>query len=214
MTLYIPSHFRVEDQKTLREFIEANAFGILVTSGPEGLHVSHIPFIVESGENAALRLLGHLARMNPQAKALESAKHVLVIFQGPHGYVSPTWYEHHPAVPTWNFSVAHVHGRLAPMEEAGLRDLVGRLAAKYEAGRPNAWSVEGAPADFIQKMLNTITGFSIEVERIEGKFKMSQNRPGDDAKRVMDALEREGETELARFMREHVATREEVKSKA
>jgi transcriptional regulator len=214
MTLYIPSHFRIDDRDVLREFIEANAFGTLVTAGPGGLHVSHIPFIVETGEGASLRLLGHVARANPQAKALESATHVVAIFQGPHGYVSPTWYENHPAVPTWNYAVAHVHGRVTPMDDAGLRDLVSRLAAKYEAGRPNAWSLEGAPADFIEKLLHVITGFSIAVERIEGKFKLSQNRPGDDAKRVIEALEREGETDLARLMREHLPAREEVKSKA
>jgi len=206
MSLYIPAHFRIDDPETLRAFIEANAFGTLVTSGPGGLHVSHIPFVIESAPDG-LRLLGHVARANPQAGALEQATDIVAIFQGPHAYVSPTWYEHHPAVPTWNYAVAHVRGRLSPLDEFGLRDLLGKLSAKYEGDRPGAWRVDAAPGDFIDTLVGTITGFAIAVERVEGKFKLSQNRPGHDAKRVADALEREGEVALASLMREHPPAR-------
>jgi transcriptional regulator len=206
MSLYIPAHFRVEDPQTLRGFIAANAFGTLVTAGPGGIHVSHIPFVVEQGSEG-LRLLGHVARANPQAKALEVATDVVAIFQGPHAYVSPSWYEHHPAVPTWNYAVAHVRGKLAPLDEFELRDLLGTLSRAYEGDRPNAWRMEKAPGDFIDTLVGTITGFSLAVERVEGKFKLSQNRPGQDAERVADALEREGETALASLMREHPPAR-------
>ena len=206
MSLYIPAHFRVEDPETLRAFIAANAFGTLVTAGPKGIHVSHIPFVIEQGPEG-LRLLGHVARANPQANALAEATDVVAIFQGPHAYVSPTWYENHPAVPTWNYAVAHVRGRLAPLDEFELRDLLGKLSSKYEGDRPNAWRIDKAPSDFINNLVGTITGFSIAVERVEGKFKLSQNRPGQDAKRVADALEREGEVALASLMREHPPAR-------
>jgi len=203
MTLYLPSHFRVEDAAVLDDFIARNAFGTLVSSGPGGLQVSHIPFIAERAADGALRLLGHVARANPHARALVGAEEVVAIFQGPHAYVSPTWYEHHPAVPTWNYAVVHAHGHATPIDEAGLRSLLARLSSTYEAGRPNPWRMADAPPDFIEKMLGVIVGFSIAVERVEGKFKLSQNRPGNDALRVADALESAGEEGLANLMRDH-----------
>jgi transcriptional regulator len=168
--------------------------------------VSHIPFVIER-DPGGQRLLGHVARANPQADALAEATDVVAIFQGPHAYVSPTWYEHHPAVPTWNYAVAHVRGRLEPLDEFELRDLLGKLSSKYEGDRPNAWSIDKAPSDFINNLVGTITGFSLAIERVEGKFKLSQNRPGQDAKRVADALERDGEVAIASLMREHPPAR-------
>jgi transcriptional regulator len=207
MSLYIPAHFRVDDPDTLQAFIAANAFGTLVTAGPAGLHVSHIPFIPQKAGDGKLRLLGHIARANPQADALGTATDVVAIFQGPHAYVSPSWYEHHPAVPTWNYAVAHVRGRLSALDEFGLRDLLGELSSKYEGDRPDAWRIDQVPGEFLDNMVKVITGFAIEVSRVEGKFKLSQNRPGNDARRVADALEREGEGELATLMREHPPAR-------
>lgn len=203
MTLYVPSHFRVEDRAVLDDFIARNAFGTLVSSGAEGLHVSHIPFVAERSADGVLRLLGHVARANPQAGALAHAQHVVAIFQGPHAYVSPTWYEHHPAVPTWNYAVVHAHGRVSPMDEPALRALLEKLSSKYEGARPKAWRMAEAPAEFIDRMVPVITGFALEVDRVEGKFKLSQNRPGDDARRVAEALDAGGETELAELMRRH-----------
>jgi transcriptional regulator len=139
VTLYVPSHFRVEDPKELDAFIAQNAFGTLVSSGDSGLHASHIPFVAARGADGTLRLGFHLARANPQAAALGEARHVLAIFQGAHGYVSPTWYENHPAVPTWNYAVVHAQGRVEPMDEPGLRGLVGQLSSHYESGRPQPW---------------------------------------------------------------------------
>ena len=202
MTLYIPAAFRVSDEQALVSFIERHAFGTLVAQGREGFEVSHIPFLPERGADGRLRLLGHVARANPQWQSLEGADHVLAIFNGPHAYVSPSWYRDHPAVPTWNYAVVHAHGRARLMDEAGLRDLLERLSAQYEAGRPNAWRFAEAPESFIAGLLRVIVGFSIEVERLEGKFKLSQNRPAEIG-RVIEALDREGEAELAAFMRAH-----------
>ena len=213
MSLYIPAHFRIDDPETLFAFISEHAFGTLVTSGPKGLHASHIPFVPERAADGKLRLLGHVARANPQADTLESATEILAIFQGPHAYVSPTWYENHPAVPTWNYAVAHVRGRLVPIDEFELRDLLGKLSATYEGDRPEAWRMDKTPSAFIDGLVNVIRGFAIEVEKVEGKFKLSQNRPGDDAKHVADRLESQGERELAALMREHPPARQEVKSK-
>lgn len=202
MTLYIPAAFRVSDEPALVSFIERHAFGTLIAQGRDGLEVSHIPFLPERGADGRLRLLGHVARANPQWQSLETAGNVLAIFNGPHAYVSPSWYVNHPAVPTWNYAVVHAHGRAKLMDEAGLRDLLERLSAQYEAGRPNPWRLADAPEAFIAGLVRVIVGFSIEVERLEGKFKLSQNRPAEIG-RVIDALEREGEAGLAAFMRGH-----------
>jgi transcriptional regulator len=205
MTLYVPSHFRVEDRAELLEFMRENAFATLVSSGASGLHVSHIPLIADAAADRSVRLLGHIARANPQWSALEKADHVVAIFHGPHAYVSPSWYEHHPAVPTWNYAVVHAEGKPRLMDEAALRELLRRLSSTYEEGRPAPWRMEGLEPDYVAKMVGVIGGFTIEVERLEGKFKLSQNRPGQDAGRVKAELEAEGQTQLAALMAAHGA---------
>jgi transcriptional regulator len=205
MTLYIPAPFRVEDRRELVDFMERHAFATLVSSGPGGLHASHIPFLVDANDGGDVRLLGHFARANPHGRALLDARHVVAIFQGPHAYVSPGWYENHPAVPTWNYAVVHAHGKARAIGDGEVRALLARLSAKYESGRPAPWRMEDLAPDYVAKMVAAVSGFAIDVERIEGKFKLSQNRPGRDAERVAEALQGEGEAELARLMREHPA---------
>ena len=201
MTLYVPPAFRLEDPDRLFEFIEQNAFATLVSSGTDGLQVSHIPFVAERDSSGKVRLLGHVARANAQWQALEAASQVMAIFHGPHAYVSPGWYQQHPAVPTWNYAVVHAHGNARLMDEAALLDLLFALSGRYEAGRAKPWKLSEQPAAFVSGLLQAIVGFEIEVERLEGKFKLSQNRPGEIA-RVIEALDRE-EPALAALMRSH-----------
>lgn len=202
MTLYIPPAFRDDDAARTLEFVRENAFATLVSTGDAGLHVSHIPFIAERETDGRVRLLGHVARANPHWQALEGARDVVAIFSGAHGYISPTWYVNHPAVPTWNYAVVHAHGKASLLDEAELHDLVTRLSAIYEAGNAVPWRLSDQPAAYVSGMLANIVGFAIDVERLEGKFKLSQNRPAEIA-RVIDALEARGETALAALMREH-----------
>lgn len=202
MTIYMPPLFRQEDPEALVALIESYAFGTLVSHDAGGLHVSHIPFLPEREAGRPLRLLGHVARANPHATRLEAAGEVLAIFHGPHAYVSPGWYQDHPAVPTWNYAVVHAHGTARMMDEAGLHDLLARLSSKYESGRPSPWRMGALPADYVQTMLDSIVGFEIEVVRLEGKFKLSQNRPRE-FERVLAGLEGDGEAGLAAFMRAH-----------
>lgn len=202
MTLYVPPHFREDDEAELVALIERHAFGTLVSASPEGaLHVSHIPFAVRR-EEGRVRLLGHLARGNPQWEALEGARDIVAIFEGPHAYVSPGWYQVHPSVPTWNYAVVHAHGKARLMDEAELHELVHELSTHYESGREKPWRMGDLPADFVSGMLRAIVGFELAVERLEGKFKLSQNRPADHP-RVVAALEAAGEAELASLMRDH-----------
>ena len=202
MTLYVPAHFRIDDPQALYGFIERNAFGTLVSHGPRGLDVSHIPFLPEKGSDGRVRLLGHVARGNAHWEGLEAATDLVAIFQGPHAYVSPTLYEQHPSVPTWNYAVVHAHGRARLIDEAQLHDLLMRLSATYEAANAKPWRMAELPSDYVSTMLRAIVGFEIEVERIDGKFKLSQNRPKEIA-RVAQALEAGGEAELATLMRGH-----------
>jgi transcriptional regulator len=130
----------------------------------------------------------------------ELADEVLAIFHGPHAYVSPTWYANHPSVPTWNYAVVHAHGKARLTDEAELHDIVTRLSAKYEAGRAKPWRLSDQPAAFVSGMLQNIVGFEIAVTRLEGKFKLSQNRPAEIA-RVIDALQAAGEGAVADLMK-------------
>ncbi|HLT77779.1 MAG TPA: FMN-binding negative transcriptional regulator [Ferrovibrio sp.] len=183
--MYIPAHFAVRDDLApLYDLIESHAFGLLLcTRDDGGIEASHVPFLLDRPGSVAAagaqgRLLCHLAAANGQA-ALLDGRPVTCIFQGPHGYVSPRWYQKKPAVPTWNYAVVHVHGRANVTREAGaLRDMVDRLSKVYEPAE-GGWQLGDEPATFVDAMLRGIVGVEIAIERLEGKFKLSQNRPGD-----------------------------------
>jgi transcriptional regulator len=200
MTLYIPQHFRVEDSGELCAFIERHAFGTMVTSSAGELFVSHVPFVVDRAPAGGIRLLGHVARANEHWRGLETAGQALAIFQGPHAYISPGWYAQHPSVPTWNYATVHASGRARLLDEAALHELLLRLSSTYESAREKPWRMSELPAAYVDSMLKMIVGFEIEVERMDGKFKLSQNRPAE-VPRVIEALEREGEADLAALMR-------------
>ena len=209
--MYVPSAFVPADQGVLRELMSDYGFATLVSSGAEGLVASHVPVMYEppsSTQDPAPngRLLAHLARANPHAKALDNAD-VLAIFQGPHGYVSPSWYATHPAVPTWNYASVHVYGRARLVTDAGaLRDIVERLVDKYESGRPQPWSMASVPERYTSGMLNAIVGVEVEIARIEGKHKLSQNRDAEDRRRVIATLETSADPNdrvLAAYMSRH-----------
>ena len=206
MTLYIPEHFRVDSFDAQVAFIERNGFADLVSASSTGeLQVSHVPLLPRR-EGQALRLLGHVARANPHWQVLESAASTLAVFWGPHAYVSPSWYANHPSVPTWNYAVVHAHGKARLLEEAELHEVLMELSAAYEAGRDEPWRMSELPAPFVDAMLKNIVGFEIEVQRLEGKFKLSQNRPAE-IPRVIAALEAQGAADVAALMREHAPTK-------
>jgi transcriptional regulator len=204
MTLYIPQQFRVEDADVLLEFMSAHGFVDLLSAVDGDLQVSHVPVLTERGGDGSLRVTGHLARANPHWKVLDRASDVVAIFRGPHAYVSPGWYQNQPSVPTWNYAVVHAHGRVRMMDEAELHELVHELTARYEMSRARPWKLGDQPAAYVHSMLEHIVGFEMTVERLEGKFKLSQNRPAE-IERVIAGLEAEGEGELAAFMRSHLA---------
>lgn len=200
--MYVPAHFSVPDNEALYRLIRANPLGILVTNGGSGLDANHIPFEVDpqQGQHGVLR--AHVARGNPVWKDVRDGAEVLVIFRAADAYVSPNWYptkhESHKQVPTWNYRVVHAHGTITiHHDETFLRGLVGRLTRIHEASQPVPWQMDDAPKDYIAAMLKAIVGLEIDITRLVGKFKLSQNRELRDRLSLGEALMKQGDTELA-----------------
>jgi transcriptional regulator len=194
--MYLPAHFDERRPEALRQLIADHPLGALVTHGPDGLDANHLPFEFEPDAAGCGTLRAHVARANPLWREATGQPEVLVIFQGPSAYLSPSWYpgkaETHRYVPTYQYMVVHAHGRLTVRDdERFVRGLVARLTRRMEADEPTPWKMGDAPADFIEQMLAAIVGIEIEVTRLVGKWKLGQNR---------DARDRIG---AAQRMREH-----------
>jgi transcriptional regulator len=199
--VYLPKHFSEERPEALAAFIAENAFATVITSGVNGMIASQLPLLHDAARGV---LLGHVAKQNPQTDDLRAGAAALAIFHGPHAYVSPRWYEVHPAVPTWNYAAVHATGRVRAIEEPELLgEIVGRLSETYEAGAAEPWRVADLPEPYFRGMLKGIVGFELAIERLEGKFKLSQNRQARDRANVIEALAASsspGDREVARLM--------------
>jgi len=200
--VYVPPHFREDQVPELHDFIRAAPLATLVSSTPAGLFASHLPLLIDPEPKPFGTLSGHLARANPHWKEATSGTEALAIFTGPQAYITPAWYvakqETGKVVPTWNYAAVHAYGTLRFFEdEASLLRLVTRLTETHEAKRAAPWAVSDAPADFVKGMLRAIVGFELTVTRLEGKWKMSQNRPPADIERVVEGLDRDGEAAVA-----------------
>lgn len=193
--MYIPKHFAVTDERVLHDFIDAHAFGTLLTAPAGRPFATHVPFLLDRAER---RLHCHVARANPQWQHIAESPTVLAIFTGPHGYISPRWYVD-PGVPTWNYTAVHVYGRARCVDDAALtRRHVEALAAKFESASAAPW----VPA-YDPRLLAGIVGLAIEIDELEGKFKLSLNRSIADHERVVATLAasgRERDAELAALM--------------
>lgn len=195
--MYNPSHFREERLPVLHAAIRQTRLCSLVTLCSDGLEASHIPILLEAEEGAHGTLYGHLARTNPQWKQTDKGMAALALFVGPDAYVSPSWYaakaEHGKVVPTWNFVTVHARGTIEFFDDrARLLPLVTKLTDKHEGKRADPWAVSDAPADFIDGFLKAIVGFRLPIDKIEGKWKLSQNRSEADQRGVIAGLNAEG----------------------
>jgi transcriptional regulator len=194
--MYLPNVFAETDEGALLDLVERHPFGTLIAAG-DAPEIAHLPFLLD---RAGRRLRAHVARANPIWKVAAPGRPLVAIFAGPHAYVSPRWYER-PAdhVPTWNYAVVHVHGRAGgALPPEALARLIGDLSARYE---PGGW---GLAPELRDELLPQIVGFEIAIERLEGKFKLSQNRDPADHARVMAALAARGtpdDVEMAELMR-------------
>lgn len=196
--MYLPPLFREDRIEVQHELIRAYPLGLLVTAGPGGLIANPLPFLIDgdAGERGALR--AHLSRANPQARELAAVAECLVLFQGPHDYVTPAWYatkrETGKVVPTWNYVTVHAWGRPGLIDDpAWLRRQLDDLTLLGEGRRPEPWRVDDAPAPFVASQMKGIIGLEIPISRIEGKWKMSQNRPEADRSGVVTGFREQGE---------------------
>lgn len=188
--MYISSLYREEDRTKILEFLKQNEFATLVTHDGDKPIASHLLFeVTEEGES--LFLNGHMSRANPLWKTFESNPQVLIIFQGPHTYISPTWYNH-VNVPTWNYQAVHLYGTPRIVDGKEYHAMLSRLIAQHEGG--TNYRLESLSQDFVEKQVNGTVGFQIKVNRIEANFKLSQNRNDEDYHNIIERLnEREDE---------------------
>jgi transcriptional regulator len=205
--MYIPTHFRVDDDALVAMFMRRFDFVAIVTNSPDGLVASHVPVVV-GGQGADLRITGHLARANGHWKAMDGKTESMAIFSGPHAYISPSWYATTgPAVPTWNYAVVHAYGRPVFRDDAAfVREVVEALTRNNESHRVEPWTTDRLPADAYDKMLGAIVGFEMRVERCDAKFKLGQNRSAADRTGAAAGLDAEASppsSAVAEFMRRY-----------
>ena len=192
--MYIPKAFREDDINTLHAFIREYSFAALITQQDGVPFASHLPFLLDADRGPYGTLLAHMARANPQLHDFNKEQEVLVIFQGPHAYITPSWYEVELSVPTWNYAVVHAYGLPRLMEEKSeLYDLLKILIQTHEAHFEKPWPFQ-LPDDYLQKMMQGVVGFEIQITRLEGKFKLSQNRTTSEREKVIDALQDSSDT--------------------
>lgn len=186
--MYNPKHFRTDDVAQMQALMRANSFATLVTQHEGEPFASHLPFLVDTTPGPRGRLLAHVSRANPQWHDLAAGQTALVIFQGPHAYVTPSWYTAELSVPTWNYATVHAYGTARIVEDRDeLYDMLKLLVTTHEAGFEQPWPMK-LPDEYMNNMMRGVVGFEIAITRLEGKLKLSQNRSLEDRQRVADEL--------------------------
>ena len=203
--MYIPPHFAETREAELHRIIRAYPLGILITGGPDGLDANHIPFELDASSSPHGTLRGHVARANPVWQQASSGSEVLVAFRGADGYISPNWYpskhESHRQVPTWNYEVVHAHGTLTIHDdEKYVRGVVARLTRTHERSEPQPWKMRDSAPGYIDSMLQMIVGIEVQITRIVGKVKLSQNRELRDRSNAAEELRKRAHVALADAM--------------
>lgn len=191
--MYVPAHFDESRTEVLHDFIKQHPFGMLVTHGASGLDANHIPFELDPGHGGKGGLTAHVARANPVWRNVADGDEVLVVFRAADAYISPNWYpskhESHKQVPTWNYMVVHAYGRITIRDdERFVRGVVGRLTRTHEASQPKPWKMTDSPKEFVDAMLKAIVGIEIEITRLVGKSKLSQNKDARDIRGAAEML--------------------------
>ena len=208
--MYVPPNFKQDQVPVLHDAIQRSGLATLVTSGADGLIASHVPMLLEAEPGPYGTLRGHVARANPQWRSVTAGTEALAMFMGPDAYITPSWYETKrqtgKVVPTWNYVAIHAYGTVEFYDDADrLLALVTKLTQTHEGKRAAPWAVSDAPADFIRGQLKGIVGFELPITRLEGKWKMSQNRPAEDRAGVIAGLAGEStpaQQEVSRIVRE------------
>jgi transcriptional regulator len=202
--MYVPPSFRVDDPQKLSAFIDANSFGTLVTCQSGLPRATHLPMRPVTRDGVCTRLVAHMARANPQWQDFAAGSEALAIFTGPHAYVSPAWYVESPAVPTWNYAAVHVYGIPRVIDDHDrIVEMLAEMISHYEAASQRPW--DGViPDEYRDRLIRAIVAFEIEVTRVEGKYKLGQNRGEGDIEgvhRALDGSNDPGSRSLAALMR-------------
>ncbi|MEM8560919.1 MAG: FMN-binding negative transcriptional regulator [Pseudomonadota bacterium] len=204
--MYKPKHFSQDNVQEMQSLMAASPLATLVIVGEHGLVANHIPFVCRSAESRPTQLIAHIPRVNPLSQILSSAKNCLAIFHGPDGYISPSYYatkpKHGKVVPTWNYSVVHVHGVAKLVDDPSwVREQIELLTNVQEGRRASSWSVSDAPGDFVESLVKALVGIEVSVDRIEGKIKASQNQPEANQRSVLKSIEKDyPDSGLSRLM--------------
>lgn len=196
--MFRPPHFREDDPSILQGMMLDHPFATMVSGTADGLLVDHLPLLCDPTSGAAGRLRGHISAGNPLLKSGHTGMDVTAIFKGPHGYISPSWYpskkDHGKVVPTWNYVAAHAHGRLHFHRDPDwCLQIIDDLTNRYEETRDNPWAVSDMPPEFLTRQLRGIVGIEIEIVRLEGQRKLSQNKSQADRQGVLNGLRAEGD---------------------
>jgi transcriptional regulator len=201
--MYIPPSFLETDLTKLHDFMEQHNFATLISSRQGEPVASHLPLLLDREAGPHGRLIGHMARANSHWQSASNQR-ALAIYHGPHAYVSPGWIEAKNVVPTWNYATVHAYGTLRVIEDRDrLCGILQRTVSRYESNREQPWSMASPDADFIEKLLAAIVGFEIDVDRLEGKWKLNQNHPLERREQIMSGLRETGrhdELQIAELM--------------
>ncbi len=183
--MYTPTHSKSQNPEDLREFIKQNGFGILVSQVEGKLWATHLPLLLTQDN----KLLGHVSRGNKQWRELPNGEEVMAIFQGPHAYISSSWYDHEN-VPTWNYIAVHVYGKARMVGEEELIESLRQLTNKYEKGSVHPVSVDTMSKKYLHSQLHGTVGFEMAIDRMEASYKLSQNRDEKNHANIITALEK------------------------
>lgn len=205
--MYIPKDFEVNDKTKLFDFIKSNSFGILFSQEDEGPFATHLPFFIDENKGDNGVLIGHMAKSNPQWKNLNEKK-IIVVFPGPHAYISPTWYSGANTVPTWNYVAVHIYGEFKVMEKKDdMKDIIEKTVNFYESSMSTPWKAEFNDK-FIDGLMNGIVGFEISINKVEGKWKLNQNHSIQRQQNLIKGLKTRDEydsQEIAKLMEQNIS---------
>jgi transcriptional regulator len=202
--VYIRSSHRHLSESDVDDVIARNMFATLMNAGPSGIVASHLPFVRERRDDGRSVLFAHMARANPHAEVLTESE-CLVIFAGPHAYISPSWYDDRATAPTWDYISIHCYGQARTHSLEETRENIQRLLRVVEADEPRPWSMNELPDSDVQRMLGNVVSFEIDVTRTEAKFKLNQGEKSDRTRAAIARLEQQGEATLASYMRRYNA---------
>jgi transcriptional regulator len=199
--MYIRASHQPRSTADVIRIIKEHMFATIITSSPAGMIASHLPFMIDETRGAQGTLLAHMARANPQSSAIGGEKEALVIFEGPHAYISPSWYEDRATAPTWDYIAVHCYGKTRRHSDEEALQNIERLIAIVEAQSANPWRIEELTAQEVHSLLQNVVSFEIPISRMEGKFKLNRGEQPQRTRAAIAQLEQRGEHALAEYMR-------------